>query len=219
MDGDRFRRASLAIWERMAPGWDARHAWMEATARPVIDRMLDRLAPGPGDTVLDLAAGSGVVGFAAASLVAPGGRVIVSDFSPRMVEAAARQAAALGLDNAEARVLDAERLALPDAAVDGVLCRWGFMLMGDPAAALREARRVLRTGGRIAFAVFGAADDNPWVTLPTRVLEDLGHAAPREPGTPGILALADAERLAALVAAAGFTGVVIEPVAFSWQFR
>ena len=50
-------------------------------------------------------------------------------------------------------MLDAERMDLDDDGVDGVICRWGYMLMADPAAALAETRRVLRPGGGLAFSV------------------------------------------------------------------
>jgi hypothetical protein len=96
MDATQFRQASHAVWEAMAPGWDTRHAYFEERARPVAAHMLERLEPAPGETILELAAGTGVVGFAAAQLVEPGGTVIVSDFSLAMVEAASRHAADLG---------------------------------------------------------------------------------------------------------------------------
>jgi ubiquinone/menaquinone biosynthesis C-methylase UbiE len=76
---------------------------------PVTERVLERLAPARGQTMLDLAAGTGVAGFAAAALLGSGGRAIVSDFSAAMVEAAKRRAAELGIENVECRVLDAER--------------------------------------------------------------------------------------------------------------
>ena len=206
------------MWEAMAPGWDARYAFFERTARPVVERMLERLAPASGQTILELAAGSGLVGFAAAALVGPGGRVIVSDFAEAMVAAAERRVAELGLENVECRVLDAERLELSDDAVDGVLCRWGYMLMADPAAALAETRRVVRDGGRVSCAVFGAPQENPWAALPARVLVEGGHMPAPEPGAPGILALADQDRLRGLFTAAGFAEPLIDEVAFAWRF-
>jgi ubiquinone/menaquinone biosynthesis C-methylase UbiE len=152
MERTDFKQASQSVWEAMAPGWDERHAFFEERARPVTERMLERLAPEAGDTVLELAAGTGVVGFAAARLVGPSGRVIVSDFSEAMVETARRRARELGLENVGCRPLDAEQLDLRDESVDGVLCRWGYMLMADPGAALSETRRVLRPGGRLQLA-------------------------------------------------------------------
>ncbi|HEX7300164.1 MAG TPA: class I SAM-dependent methyltransferase [Solirubrobacteraceae bacterium] len=219
MDATEFKRTSHAVWEAMAPAWDARHAYLEETARPVTERMLERLAPARGEAILDLAAGTGVAGLAAAALVGPSGRVIVSDFSEAMVQAAERHADRLGFANVECRVLDAERLELPDDAVDGVTCRWGYMLMADPAAALAQTRRVLRAGGRLACAVFAGAEQNPWAALPSRILQERGHMPPAQAGAPGILALADHDRLRALFAQAGFADPRIEEVAFTWRFR
>jgi SAM-dependent methyltransferase len=203
----------------MAQGWDDRHAYFEETARPVAERMLQRLAPAPGQAILELAAGTGVVGFAAAALVGSGGRVIVSDFSQAMVVVAERRAVELGLENVECRVLDAERLELPDAAVDGVLCRWGYMLMANPKAAFVETRRVLRRGGRLSCAVFAGAAKNPWVALPSGVLQERGHMPPPQAGAPGILALADRDRLRRLFVGVGFSEPHLDEVAFVWRFR
>jgi ubiquinone/menaquinone biosynthesis C-methylase UbiE len=218
VDANDFRQRSRAVWEAMAPGWDSRHAYFEETARPVTDLMLERLAPERGQTILDLAAGTGVAGFAAAGVVGAEGRVIVSDFAEQMVDAAARHAARLGLTNVECRVLDAEQLELPDGAVDGVICRWGYMLMADPAAALRETRRVLRQGGRLAFAVFTGPEENPWGSLPVAVLVERGHMPRPEIGAPGLFALADRDRLSRLLAEAGFSQARFEEVAFTWRF-
>ena len=220
MDTAEFKRASHAVWERMAPGWDERHAYFEEVARSVTERMLERLEPAPGETILDLAAGTGVVGFSAAQTVGAEGWVIVSDFVSSMVEVASRRAQELGLENVECRVLDAERLDLPDGSVDGVLCRWGYMLMADPGAAIRETRRVLRSpGGRVACAVFAGPEQNPWAALPSRVLEQRGHMPPPEAGAPGILALADRDRLLGLFTQAGFANPLIEEVTFGFRFE
>ena len=218
MEPTEFTRASRAVWQAMAQGWDERHAYLEERARPVAERMLERAALRPGDTVLELAAGTGVVGLAAARAVAPAGRVIVSDFSPAMIEAAERHAAALGLENVQFRVLDAERLDLPADAVDAALCRWGYMLMADPGAALAETRRVLRPGGRLCCAVFAGPQQNPWAALPSAVLHERGHMPAPQSGAPGILALADRGRLESLFAQAGFDLLDVEEVGFTWRF-
>ncbi len=95
--------------------------------------------------MLELAAGLGETGMLAAELVAPGGSVIVSDQAEAMLEGARKRAGELNLTNVEFQVLNGEWIDLPLASVDVVLCRWGYMLMADPAAALSETRRVLAT--------------------------------------------------------------------------
>jgi ubiquinone/menaquinone biosynthesis C-methylase UbiE len=213
-----FKRASHAVWEAMAPGWEERHGWMETTARPVTERMLEVLQVRPGATILELAAGTGIVGFTALEALGGDSRLIMSDFAPAMVEAACRQGAELGVERVEYRVLDAEALELPDESVDGVLCRFGYMLLADPAAALAETRRVLREGGRVSCAVFAEAAQNPWAALPVSVLVESGHLPLPEPGQPGILSLADTTRLRQLFTDAGLTDPEIEEVPFAYPF-
>ena len=213
-----YRRTSYETWEAMAPGWERRRAQLEAALTPVREWLIGALGPGPGETVLELSAGPGDTGFAAAALVGERGRLVSTDFSPEMLEVARRRGAALGLENVDYRVIDAERIELGDDAVDGVLCRSGYMLMADPAAALSETRRVLRPGGRVALSVWGAPEDNPWASVGGRILVERGHLAPPEPGAPGIFAMADEERLRSLLEGAGFTEVRNDHVSVSWPF-
>ena len=216
VDPSEYKRASQAVWHAVAGGWDEQHSYMERVARPVTERLIERLAPKPGDRVLELAGGSGVVGLAVAIGLQGEGHVLVSDFSEPMVDAARRHGDELGLANVEYQVLDAEDLDLPDDSVDRVVCRWGYMLMPEPAKALGETRRVLRPEGRLSFAVFGPAEDNPWASIPATVLTERGHMPPPEAGAPGILALSDRGRLRQLVVQAGFSDPTIDEVAFTW---
>ena len=218
MEPGEFKRASHAVWEAMAPGWEERHGWMETSARPVTERMLEVLQVRPGATLLELAAGTGIVGFTALNALGGDTRLIMSDFAPAMVEAAQRQGSELGLERVEYRVLDAEALELPDESVDGVLCRFGYMLLADPAAALAETRRVLRAGARVSCAVLAGAAKNPWAALPMSVLVESGHLPPPEPGQPGILALADTTRLRQLFTDAGLTDPELDEVPFAFPF-
>jgi SAM-dependent methyltransferase len=213
-----FKRASHAVWEAMAPGWEERHGWFESATRPVTERMLDVLQARPGDTILELAAGTGIVGFTALRALGGDTRLIVSDFTSAMVEAERRQGARLGFDRVEYRILDAEALDLPNESVDGVLCRWGYMLFGDPARAFAETKRVLRDGGHVSCAVFAGPEKNPWAALPMSVIVEGGHLPPPEPSQPGILALADTTRLKQLFADAGLTDPEIQEVPFMYPF-
>lgn len=219
MDTNDFRQRSKAVWEAMAAGWEKKRAYLWTVSKHIGEWLIANLEVRPGQTILELACGTGDTGFAAAPLLGPAGKLILTDFAPKMVEAARRRGAELGLTNVEYRVMDAERADLPDGSVDGVICRWGYMLMPDPAAALKETRRVLRRGGRLCFAVFATAERNPWAAMPARVLVEGGHMAPPAPEAPGILALANPDRIKRLLADAGFSLSRIEEVPIVFRFE
>ncbi len=135
-----------------------------------------------------------------------------------MVEAARRGASELGIANVQFRVLDAERIELGDASIDGVLCRFGYVLRGDPPPALREVRRILRPGGRFAFSVWAERERNPWMTVPAAVMVDLGHMPPRAPDAGDPFNVRSAEHTATLLADAGFVETEIEELPMSYRF-
>ncbi|MEO8092144.1 MAG: methyltransferase domain-containing protein [bacterium] len=218
MDLDEYRRLSLATWDRMSSAWEREREFMRESTAAIRERLIERVDPQPGETLLEVAAGTGDTGLIAAERVGPHGRLISTDFAPGMVQATRSEGERLGLTNAEYRQLDAERMDLEDSSVDGVLCRWGYMLMADPAAALAETRRVLRDGGRLAFAVWTTPDRNPWAAIPGMTMVELGHIPPPEPGAPGIFALADQARIDELVRGAGFADHSIEEVGVSWGY-
>jgi SAM-dependent methyltransferase len=219
VEPEEYRRVNYETWAVMAPGWERWRAQLEEALTPVRDWLIRDLAPRPGDTVLELSAGAGDTGFAAAAIVGERGRLISTDFSPDMVEVARRRGGELGLRNVDYRVIDAERIELETDSVDGVLCQNGYMLMADPAAALSETRRVLRPGGRLALSVWGAPERNPWASIGGRILVERGHMPPPEPGAPGIFSMASEERTRRLLEGAGFTGVRTEEVPVRWLFR
>lgn len=203
----------------MAGGWDRERRWLWQVSHVVGEWMVEALAPLPGQTILELAAGTGETGFAAAAALGDEGRLISTDFAPKMVEAARAESRRLGLGNVEHRELDAERMDLEDDSVDGVLCRWGYMLMADPASALRETRRVLRDGGGLALSVWGPPERNPWASLAGRALLEQTGAPPPDPTAPGIFAMADPERTRSLLAAAGFEVRRMEDLELTWRFE
>ena len=217
-DPDAYRERSLAIWGKMARGWKDRNEWMISHTGRVNDWIVERADPQLGDTVLKIAAGPGDLGFRVAGRVGDSGRVISTDFAPEMVNVARRLGEARGLGNVEYRVLDAERMDLKDDSVDAVVCRWGYMLMADPAVALKETRRVLREGGPLAFAVWAPPDRNPWAAVPAMTLVQQGRMPPPEPGGPGIFALGDPDRVRALVRGAGFEEPGLEEIAFDFRY-
>ena len=122
-------------------------------------------------------------------------------------------------DNDWNPTMDAQAMDLEEGSFDGAICRWGYMLMPDPIAAFRETRRVLKPGGRLAFAVFTGPAENPWVSIPVSVLREAGHMLPpsRE-WTPGILGLADRFRLQTTLDAARFASTTLEIIDMAWTF-
>jgi ubiquinone/menaquinone biosynthesis C-methylase UbiE len=203
----------LERWDRGAAGWSRQADAIQEFGMRVSVWMVEQLDLQPGQRVLELAAGPGDTGFLAAELVRPGGSLIASDGSDAMLGVARGRARDLGVTNVEFKHIELEWIDLPTASVDAVLCRWGLMLTADPASALQECRRVLRPGGKIALAVWDVPERNPWATIPTRALLELGLVEQPDPTAPGMFALADSERLRELLEDAGFVEVVVEPVA------
>jgi ubiquinone/menaquinone biosynthesis C-methylase UbiE len=162
MDAKLQRRVQRYGWD-LAAGcyetlWQAQLAGAQA-------ELMTLAAPAPGERVLDVACGTGLVTLAAARAVGPHGRVLGVDLSGAMVEAAAQRAAQQGLDNTTFARMDAEALELPAAGFDVVLCALGLMYMPNPAQALREMRRVLRPGGRLGLVVWGERARCGWAAL------------------------------------------------------
>jgi SAM-dependent methyltransferase len=209
-DANAHRDASLQGWEEAAAGWVRSQDAIREFGAPVSHWLLDAVAPQPGQRVLELAAGLGETGLLAAELVAPVGGAVISDQAEAMLAGARQRAAQLGLSNVEFQVINAEWIDLPVASVDVVLCRWGYMLMADPGAALGETRRVLRSGGRVGLAVWDSIERNPWAALPGLELRERGLTPPPAPGTPGPFALGRAEGVYELLEQAGFMEVRVE---------
>ena len=208
-DADELRARLHGMWAAVAGSWGEHAGYADARGAAVTERMLAASRPQPGERVLELACGPGGVGIAAARLVAPGGEVVLSDVVAEMTAIAGARAAAAGADNVQARVLDIESIDEPDASYDVVLCREGLMFAPDPARAASEIRRVLRPGGRVAIAVWGPRERNPWLGLVfDAVSAQTGTPVP-PPGVPGPFSLGDSATVVALLADAGLADVQI----------
>lgn len=198
-------RTTHEIAEAIAPTWERRRPQIEQVTTPVREWLVRELAPGEGDVILELAAGVGDTGFDVAEQIGEEGRLISSDFSHGMLEAARRRGAERGVDNVDYRLIDAERIELDDDWVDGVVCRFGYMLMDDTSKALAETRRVLRPGGRLALAVWGPPERNPFFAIVGMKLVEAGHLPPPEPPpASGIFSMASEHRIRKLLEDAGF---------------
>ena len=203
---EEVRRQSAAMWEAVSPAWGAHADFIDNRAAPLTQRMLELADLKPGERVLDLAAGAGALGLAAAER---GASVVISDIAPGMIAAASERAQQRGLD-VETRILDLEAIDEPDDSFDLVVCRDGLMLVPDPAHAAAEIRRV---GGRFVLAVWGEPRRNPWLTTIFRVVSERTGAQVPPPGMPSPFSLADPYRLRAVLG----EGVTVEEVSVPYR--
>ena len=159
MDAKLQRRIQRYGWDLAADRYDA--LWRTQLA-PAHAALLEAAKLAPGERVLDVACGTGLVTFGAAHAVGASGQVLGIDVSHRMIGAAARRAAGDGRGNVAFARMDAEPLPLATASVDVALCALGLMYMPDPAGALSEMRRVVRPGGRLVLLVWGERSRCAW---------------------------------------------------------
>jgi SAM-dependent methyltransferase len=210
-DPDQVRADMRDHWESAAPHWDDRIDQFYEASQPVSDWLLGRTAPNPGETVLELAAGRGDLSLASADLVGTEGRVVCTDGAEAMVKIAERRAMGRGLP-IETKQMELEWVDAETASFDVVLCRFGFMLCVDPEAALRETRRVLKSGGRLGLAVWATPSENPWLEAPHAEAIKAGHIERPDPATPGAFKLSAPGALEEVLASAGFVVGELEAV-------
>ena len=183
-------------------GWDlaAGHyepLWREQLAAAQA-RLLEFAALAPGERVLDVACGTGLVSLEAAGAVGARGHVLGVDLSERMIIAARARARQRDLTNVRFERMDAERLDVPNASFDAALCALGLMHAPDPEQAVREMRRAVRPGGRIALATWGERSRCGWAPVFPIVDAELSSDA-----CPLFFALGLQDALADLCRAAG----------------
>jgi SAM-dependent methyltransferase len=207
-DGLAFKAAVREQWDRSAPGWYAHTAEIRAWLRPATDAMIDMAGIGPGNAVLDVAAGAGDQSLDIAQRVGPTGRVLATDLSPAILALARDNARQAGHGNVQTLVADGEALPVPPAGFDAVVCRLGLMFFPDPQQGLRAMQRALRMGGGICTVVFSRPERNPCIGL--LMATALHHAGlpPRNPYQPGgLLSLGKPGLTNELFQSAGFRQV------------
>ena len=162
MDPRLQRRVQRYGWDRAAADYE--RSWSRQL-RPAQERLLEMAGLRPGERVLDLACGTGLVAFPAAEAVGPGGEVIGTDISDEMVRSCRRVVEERGTPWARFERMEAETIAFPDASFDVVLCGLGLMYVTDFQGSVREMLRVLRPGGRAVCAVWGRRDRCGWAEI------------------------------------------------------
>jgi SAM-dependent methyltransferase len=212
-DAAKYKDAQREQWNKDGAAWRRWNPILDRWYGGVTCQMLDLARIQPDQRVLDVAAGAGEPAVSAAERVGSGGYVLATDISEGIVELALQVARERGLKQVETRAMDGEKLDLPDASFDAVVCRLGLMYMPHPVTALREWYRVLKPGGWVAVVVFSTPDRNPWGATPASIIRRRAQLPSPVPGQPGPFSLGNPGMLEDLFAQAGFVNADVHTVA------
>lgn len=201
-------------WDDAAEGW-SRHTplirrWLSAATA----QMLDRARIGPGDRVLDVAAGAADQTMDIVRRTGPLGFVLATDLSARLLALADANLRAAGVIQAHTRQADAQALGMAGARFDAVVCRLGLMFCAVPLQALQGIHSALAPGGRFSALVFSQPQNNPCVSILMRTACRHAGVPPPDPFAPGsLLSLGRAGLMDSLMQAAGFGQIEVQALA------
>ena len=169
--------------------------------------------PQPGEHVLDVACGTGIVARQIAPRVGPQGIIIGLDLDPDKINVARAMAKREGL-TIEWKTGPAEQLPFSDGSFDLIICQFGLMFFSDRHAALMEMYRVLRTDGRVVLSVWQGLDRHPFY----QTLDDVSRQRLGKSSVGAVFSLGDADELHKLLTNAGFQDIEIEPMSITARY-
>ena len=220
---------TLKDWQETAAYWTRHHETIRMMFMPLTRALIEQARIVQGQSVLDVAGGSGEPSLTIAEVVGPAGFVMCTDAVSEMVAAAEAEAHRRDLKNVEFRQCVAESLPFADDFFDVAVSRLGVMFFPDPLAGLREMLRVTKRGGRIALAVWGKSELNPYSYVVTQIISRHVPASEPDPNAPDAFRFADAGKLAGILKQAGAIDVDERVVKFDmtaplsiaefWVFR
>lgn len=200
--------------------WLTYEEQMDELLEPVLDLVFERASLQPGMRVLDIGCGTGASTVRAAQIVGGAGHILAADFSQPFLNRAAQRAAEHGLANIDFQYADVQTHPFVAADRDAMISRFGVMFFEDPVAAFANISRALKPGGQMTFAAWGPLSGNPWFKMPhIAACARLGNPPPMDRDAPGPLAFQDKDRVLGLLADAGLTEIVVEPVPVFLHFR
>jgi SAM-dependent methyltransferase len=205
IDSEAFRQFEHHGWQEIASRY---HDGFAAVTTQSAKALLDAAQVNQGSRLLDVACGPGYV---AAAAHARGAIATGIDFSSEMIEQARGRYA--GVDFQEG---DAEQLAFPDSSFDAVVMNFGMLHLARPEQALREAHRVLRRSGRVAFTVWNTADNAIGFGIVIGAIQKYGDLDVPIPPGPPFFRFSDPDESTRVLTAAGFENVRVTHVPQVW---
>lgn len=211
-DPIKYKATTREQWQTAAEAWDrwgpTLHEWLGKAT----ELMLDMASVGPGQNVLDVAAGAGEQTIVTARRVGAQGSVLATDISSSIIDFAEKAALKAGLKNVKTQVMDGENLELPDNSFDAVLSRVGLIYFPDQHKALTGMRRVLRPGGRVGAITYSTPENNKFFSVPVSIIRRRAQLPPPLPGQPGPFSLGAPGVLETAYAKAGFRDIQVRLV-------
>jgi ubiquinone/menaquinone biosynthesis C-methylase UbiE len=193
----------LREWRDSAFYWQKHIDTIREMFAPLTHALIDKAGIVEGDSVLDVAGGSGEPSLTIAETVGPGGSVTCTDAVAEMVSAARGEAQRRGLTNVAFQQCAADLLPFDSNSFDAVVSRLGAMFFPDALGALREMLRVTKSGGAISLAVWDKSELNPFSYLINNVAARYFDVAPADPNAPGAFRFAEPGVLAQILTDAG----------------
>lgn len=203
---DEIRDAQRVTWAGLSAGWEKWDSVIMEQLGPVGAAMIERLAIAEDQRHLDIAAGTGEPGLSIA-ILAPMGRVVLTDLAAEMLDIAARRARAQGIANIETKVCSADDLPFDDATFESVSVRFGYMFFPDVTRATAEFARVLASGGRLCSSVWVKPESNPWTAIAMQAIATEVVVAPADPNGPNMFRCAAPGCVSVLYEGAGLRDV------------
>jgi SAM-dependent methyltransferase len=206
-DPVKYKETTREQWQTAARAWNDWSPLLRTWLGPATEIMLDMAKVGPGDRVLDVAAGAGDQTLQTAQRVGPSGSVLATDISANILDFAAQNARRAGHRHVETEVLDGEDLDVPEGSFDVVISRVGLIYFPDQQRALAGMKRALKVGGRVAAIVYSTADRNKFFSIPVSVIRRRANLPAPLPGQPGPFSLGGDGVLEEAFRKAGFRDV------------
>lgn len=195
----------IGKWSESAPYWEKYRTVIRKMFAPVTQALIEDARIARGNSVLDVATGTGEPALSIANLVGPEGKVVGTDAVPEMVEAARRESSRRKLQNASFEVASSDSLPFPANTFDAAVSRFGVMFFPSPVDCVRDVLRVLKPGARIAMAVWHFAERNPFDYTVSQVVERYVESTAPTQCSPDMFRFAKPGELLAVLLRAGAT--------------